>query len=150
MWPGLASLAPTTYTKTCPAYATPFVPTVLKTTSPERLLRPPPSLPPCFKFFLPLQPLLRRPWASLCICGRDSLRSPQPHIQKLTLLILPPSHPPTDAALSFPPKHPFESSPSNPPLKSAFRNAFWGPSSLLPQAFPQNAFLKSLPAPPLL
>ena len=51
MWPGLASLAPTTYTKTCPAYATPFVPTLLKTASPERLLRPPLASSPASNFF---------------------------------------------------------------------------------------------------
>ena len=115
MWPGLASLAPTTYTKTCPAYATPFVPTLLKTASPERLLRPPlasspasnffslfnaPSQeasgnslflwPPCFTFFLPLH----RPLSEGL--GQVSQRSkPRPHIQKLAPLMLPPSYLPS-------------------------------------------------------
>ena len=44
-------LAPTTYTKTGPAYATPFVPTLLKTASPERLLRPPLASSPASIFF---------------------------------------------------------------------------------------------------
>ena len=45
-----AKPAPATYTKTCPAYATPFVPTLPKTPS----LKAPPILLPCFKFLLPL------------------------------------------------------------------------------------------------
>ena len=49
-----AKQAPATYTKTCPAYyATPFVPTLPKTPSPERLLRPPlPSSPASNSFSL--------------------------------------------------------------------------------------------------
>ena len=126
MWPGLASLAPTTYTKTCPTYATPFVPTLLKTASPERLLRPPlasspasnffslynaplagglrqlfvyvaeapPSLPPCFTFFLPLHRPLSKG------LGQVSQRSkPRPHIQKLAPLMLPPSYLPSPKPL---------------------------------------------------
>ena len=117
-----AKQAPATYTKTCPAYATPFVPTLLKTASPERLLRPPPSLLPCFNFFLPLQcPLsgglgqlfvyvaetppslppcftfflfLHRPLSEGL--GQVSQRSkPRPHIQKLAPLMLPPSYLPS-------------------------------------------------------
>ena len=122
MWPGLASLAPTTYAKTCPAYATPFVPTLLKTASPERLLRPPPSLLPCFKFFLPLQCPLSGGLGQLFVyvaeappslppashffpftpslsegLGQVSQRSkPRPHIQKLApLIMLPPSYLPS-------------------------------------------------------
>ena len=70
-----------------------YMPTLLKTPSPERLLRSPPLASP--PFFLPLHPLLRRPRASLCTCGRGSLRSPQPHIQKLAPLMLPPSYRPS-------------------------------------------------------
>ena len=164
MWPGLASLAPTTYTKTCPAYATPFVPTLLKTASPERLLRPPlasspasnffslynaplsgglrqlfvyvaEAPPPCFTFFLPLQcPPLRRPQATFCICGRGpppashffslytvpsqkasgkSHSKASPHIQKLAPLMLPPSYLPSLKPLS---RNAFQGPPYPPPL----------------------------------
>ena len=45
--------SPATYAKTCPAYATPFVPTLPKTPSPERLLRPAlPSSPASNSFSL--------------------------------------------------------------------------------------------------
>ena len=48
-----AKQTPATYTKICPAYATPFVPTLPKTPSPKRLLRPPlPSSPASNSFSL--------------------------------------------------------------------------------------------------
>ena len=79
-----------------------YTPTLLKTPSPERLLRPPPSLPPCFNFFLPLHCPLSGG------LGQVSQRSkPRPHIQKLAPLMLPPSYLPS--------------------LKPLPRNAFDGP-----------------------
>ena len=80
MWPGLASLAPTTYTKSCPAYATPFVPTLLKTASPERLLRPPLASSPASNFFSLYNAPSRRPQGnSLYMWPRPPLASPLLH-----------------------------------------------------------------------
>ena len=70
MWPGLASLAPTTYTKTCPAYTTPFLkPTHGRRTFPQAFprnaLRPPGSSSALNSFVLHTAPV-RRPWTILC------------------------------------------------------------------------------------
>ena len=52
----ITSLAPTTYTKTCPAYTTPFLkPTHGRRTFPQgTLFKAHPRLLLCFKFFFPL------------------------------------------------------------------------------------------------
>ena len=76
---GHSEASPATYTKTCPAYAyaTPFVPTLPKTASPERLLRPPLASSPASNFFyLYNAPSQEASGNSLYMWPRPSLASP--------------------------------------------------------------------------
>ena len=68
-------------TKTCPAYATPFVPTLPKTPSPERLLRPPlPSSPASNSFSLYTAPSQEASGKSLGLASPERLRRPPPSL----------------------------------------------------------------------
>ena len=85
--------------------------------SPERLRRPPPSLP-CFKFFLLYTAPLQRPWASLCICPPALKPFPGTSFKIPSLLFcslyIAPS---PDSGASSPPLRP----PLSPPFKTFFK-----------------------------